>query len=64
MASDSSESEVSAVERWIDSATGKPNFSRYTEHNLEERTNRHEAQEDEERRIRKKQLPTPLATSK
>ncbi|KAG6253601.1 hypothetical protein E4U23_007501 [Claviceps purpurea] len=38
MASDSAEAELSAVERWIDSTTGKPNYSRFTEHNLEERT--------------------------
>ncbi|KAG6151563.1 hypothetical protein E4U37_004782 [Claviceps purpurea] len=34
----SSEAELAAVERWIDPATGKPNYSRFTEHNLEERT--------------------------
>ncbi|KAG6259546.1 hypothetical protein E4U24_003812 [Claviceps purpurea] len=38
MASDSAEAELSAVERWIDSTTGKPKYSRFTEHNLEERT--------------------------
>ncbi|KAG6267692.1 hypothetical protein E4U49_007853 [Claviceps purpurea] len=38
MASDSAEAELSAVERWIYSTTGKPNYSRFTEHNLEERT--------------------------
>ncbi|KAG6228040.1 hypothetical protein E4U34_004942 [Claviceps purpurea] len=34
MASDSAEAELSAVERWIDSTTGKPKYSRFTEHNL------------------------------
>ncbi|KAG6291335.1 hypothetical protein E4U09_003974 [Claviceps aff. purpurea] len=38
MAYDSSDAELAAVERWIDPATGKPNYSRFTEHNLEERT--------------------------
>ncbi|KAG5989773.1 hypothetical protein E4U52_005248 [Claviceps spartinae] len=52
MASDASDAGVPAVETWID----KPNFSRYTEHNLEERTNRREAQEEEKRRIRKKEV--------
>ncbi|KAG6101749.1 hypothetical protein E4U31_003554 [Claviceps sp. LM219 group G6] len=53
MASNSSEATGSAVETRINPATGKPNLSRYTEHNLEKQTNRQEAQEKEERRIRK-----------
>ncbi|KAG6154799.1 hypothetical protein E4U37_001712 [Claviceps purpurea] len=34
----SSEAELTAVQRWIDPATGLPNFYRRTQHNLEERT--------------------------
>ncbi|KAG5913266.1 hypothetical protein E4U61_007147 [Claviceps capensis] len=33
-----SEAELLAVKRWIDPATGLPNFYRCTQHNLEERT--------------------------
>ncbi|KAG6224239.1 hypothetical protein E4U34_000497 [Claviceps purpurea] len=34
----SSEAELTAVQRWIDPATGLPSFYRRTQHNLEERT--------------------------
>ncbi|KAG6044609.1 hypothetical protein E4U17_000498 [Claviceps sp. LM77 group G4] len=47
------EAEVSAVETWINPATGNPNLSRYKERNLGKRTNVREAQEGEKRRIRK-----------